>query len=1037
MHEPSPPTSGFLHRFLSNHVLANLLFALVLIVGTLSYMMLPRQQDPSINFNWIDITTLFPGASASDVEKRVTDVLEDAIVNISDIKFVSSNSREGVSNVLIRFYDMDALTFDKRVADLRREIANKESELPDDIIDPVIVEVTAANAFPTATIVVTGRDFDENLRREAVRIRDDLQRIKGVDSVLQTGLSDPEIQINFKPERLLDLGITPVDIADTVTAYYRDLSAGSVSVDGESWLVRVEGTDNKPERLAELPILTASGEVTLGNVADIVRGREKVRRLVSFNDQPAVMFAITKKGDANILELVTRINDYLAQRNALGESTGVQLTLIDDQTQITRDALNVMQTNSLFGLLFVLLVTWAFLGGRIALLTCIGIPFILAGTFWILRGLDQTLNVTVLLGVVISLGMLVDDAVVVVEAIFYRLQRGINAMQASIAAIKEVFAPVTTSVLTTMAAFLPLMLLPGILGKFMLIVPLVVTIALAVSLIEAFWMLPAHVIAANVNFDKPSRFHVYRTRVLERIRTLYTGLLMRVLKHPIVTLISAALMTGLAIAAMFVGVVKFDFFASDPIRLFYVNVEMHPGTTLRNTLTKVVEVERRVKQRLRPEEVRSVVSYSGQMFTELVVLVGDRYGQIIVSLNPKAPDGRDVDAIMDAMREDVQSTPGAAKISFLRIAGGPPTSKPISVKVRGETFEDIRSAVVDIENILRSNDHFRDITNNESPGPMELSLRVDQDAARRAKLDPRIISRTVRLMVDGEEVATMQDAGEEVGFRVRAAPQEYESIDRLLDYVIAKPSGENLPLSSLVTHSIAPGLADIRHYNFRRAATVEADIDKTQTDTVAANAYLVEEWEKIQSRHPNINLDFSGELDDIQESLSAISVLFLIGLGLIYLILGTQFRSYFQPLLVLASVPMAGIGVVLGLIVSQNPLSLFTLYGVVALAGIAVNSAIVMISTANTYLAQGRTVYRATLMAARRRVIPILITSLTTIAGLFSLATGLGGESLLWGPIATSIVWGLGFSTLLTLFVTPLLYKLFMSITHRQAKFGG
>ncbi len=251
-------------------------------------------------------------------------------------------------------------------------------------------------------------------------------------------------------------------------------------------------------------------------------------------------------------------------------------------------------------------------------------------------------------------------------------------------------------------------------------------------------------------------------------------------------------------------------------------------------------------------------------------------------------------------------------------------------------------------------------------------------------------------------------------------------ITGLLDDPIALPAGGTTTLRALVTEETRIGKGVIKHYNLRRAITVEADLDKTVTDTVAANKIIAAEWQKLAKQFPNTDIDFSGELDDIQESLDAMGVLFLMGVGLIYLILAAQFKSYMQPMLILVTVPLAFTGVILGLLVARIPLSLYTLYGVIALTGIAVNSAIVLIDAANERLASGMGVLHAAVYAARRRVVPILITSVTTIGGLFSLAVGLGGKSLLWGPVAASIVWGLGFSTVLTLFVMPLLYWMFM-----------
>jgi len=1032
---------GFVEKFFSNHVLANLFFMMVLTTGFLAFMQMPREQDPTINFNWIDITTVAPGMAAADVETQVTDILEDEIRDIADIKFVSSNSRESFSSVLVRFEDISERVFDKRVAELRRNITSAEADLPEEVLSPRIMEITTANAFPSATIVVSSEADDENLRRHAELIKTDLEQIQGVDSVLTIGLQNPELHVEFDPAHLEGIGISPVDVAETVSLYFRDLSAGSAAVGTQNWSVRIKGTDSDPAWLASLPIVTAQGEVRLGDVADVTRSREKPRFLANLRGKPAVVLAINKKESSNTLDLVDRLNAYVDQRNTLADRTGVALLVADDQTEITRNALNIMQTNAALGLLFVMLVAWVFLGFRIAFFTSIGIPFILAGTFWLLQLMGQTLNVTVLLGVVISLGMLVDDAVVVVEGIYFRLQRGYDRMHATLDTLSEVAAPVTTAVLTTIAAFLPLMLLPGILGKFMMVIPLVVTTALAISLIEAFWMLPSHVLAARLNFANPGRVQRMRVKFLHAIRLRYTRMLIRSMRHPKLLLTSIVMLFVLSVFAAFAGqtnpelarhpvfkhfLVKTDFFASDPARLFYVSIEMPNGTPLTETMTNVSNLEVIVNRYLRDDEVRSVVSYAGRMFTETAPFIGDHYGQILVTLRPKTETMRPVGDVVDAMREEVLSFSGPNKVFFMEISGGPPTSKPISVKVRGDDIDQIRTAAQEVKQLLADAGFARDITDDDSPGLNELVLRIDTDAAQASGIIPEQIMRALRLMIDGEIVASMRDRGETLDVRVRAKPAELASVDQSLQISVPTPNGSRVPLSTLVEKTYQIGLGNIRHYDFRRTITVESEIDKEQIDTVAANDYLKSEWAKIQHNYPAVNLDFTGELDDIQESLNAIFSLMLFGVLLMYAILGTQFRSYFQPMLILATVPMAFTGVVAGLLITANPLSLFTLYGVVALAGIAVNAAIVLISAANQRVSQGMSVLHATLYAARRRVVPILITSLTTVAGLFSLASGLGGQSLIWGPVATAIVWGLVVSTALTLFVIPLLYRVFM-----------
>lgn len=1012
---------GFARLLIGNKVLTNLTFILVLAMGVLAYWSLPRQQDPTINFNWIIITVAWPGSSALDVESRITDPIEEAIQRVDDLDFVSSYSREGLASVLVRFEDIPANVFERRLGDLRREVNTAESEFPDEATDPVFIEITSSNAFPAATLALVGSGDDDSLREQAVLIEKELERRERIDRVDTQGMADPEIRIEFDATQLAALGLSPSDVATTVQTYFQDLAAGELDVAGSSWLVRLKGKSTDAFDLNRFPILGRDGSVRIGDVAGVTRTQAERSELVRYQGKPAVLLAVMKAEGANTLELVDEVKDYIEARNELDAVTGTRLVLIDDQTIPTRKALTIMQNNALIGLMLVLVVAWIFLGLKIAALTAIGIPFILAGTFWVLQGMDQTLNVTVLLGVVIALGMLVDDAVVVVEAIYYRIERGFTGIDSVLDALTETAAPVTAAVLTTVAAFMPLMLLPGILGKFMMVIPLVVSVALLISLVEAFWMLPSHVLGSGMKLDHGGKMQQFRTRLNRGIRHLYTHLLVRALRRPITTLaISVFALIG-AVGLLVSGQIRADFFASDPIRVFYVNVETEPGTKLERTLDLTLEIERVVRANLDVNEARGIVAYAGQQFTETEPLRGSHRGQVLVGLQP---EGREVSDIVDAMREAVLSVPGPSRVTFLELAGGPPAAKPISIKVRGSEYGELRAAADEILGILQNTAGVKDVIDDAQDGRLALQLTLNPDQVARSGLVPADIARNIRILVDGEIVESVQDQGETVDIRVVAAEGQFSSPTQLLGVQLPTATGDMISLSELVNADRSPALGTIRHYNFRRTITVEADIDSEIIDTVTANQAVMEAWAQRQASYPNVNLDFSGELDDIQESLDSIGILFLFGIGVMYLILGTQFKSYGQPLLILVTVPLAFTGVVLGLFVTGNPLSLYTLYGVVALSGIAVNSAIVLISAANDRLMAGMSLKHAILYAGRRRVVPIVITVMTTIAGLFSLAAGLGGSSLIWGPVATAIVWGLGFSSVLTLFVVPLLYFL-------------
>jgi len=480
--------------------------------------------------------------------------------------------------------------------------------------------------------------------------------------------------------------------------------------------------------------------------------------------------------------------------------------------------------------------------------------------------------------------------------------------------------------------------------------------------------------------------------------------------------------------------VRVQFFAFDPIRAFYVNVDMPQSASLEDTLAETQRVEALVRQQLRgigPDgEARAVTSTAGIKFTDTEPVYGDAYGQVFVSLNPATDDARAVAEVVDDLREPVEALGGVARKSFTMLAGGPPAGKAISVKVRGDDFDEIQAAADALKAIVASIPGAQDVQDDNLPGRTQLQLSMDHDAIRAAGLSPLQVARMVRLSVDGEVVAFTRDEGDKIDLRVQSTSSSGEALRAnaydVLREPMALPNGQTTTLGQLVQAQSQDGRGFIRHHNLRRTVTVEANLDKEVTDTAEANAQIKAAWVGVQSQHPNIDLDFSGELEDIEESLAAMKVLFLMGMGLIYLILAAQFKSYFQPLMILVTVPLAFTGVAYGLALSNNPLSLYTLYGVIALTGIAVNSAIVLIDAANSRLQMGLSTIHAIVQAARRRVVPILITTTTTIGGLFSLAFGLGGESLLWGPVAASMVWGLAFSTVLTLFAVPLLFLAFM-----------
>lgn len=1005
-----------------NHVLANLTYCMVLILGVLAYVQLPKEKAPDSPVNSASIAINLPGASAADVERLLVVPVERMLRSkIKDIKHVHSNAQSGIAAVSVEFEDIDKPLYQIRVQELRRELQTLErSEFPKEADLQEIFEGNLATDW--FKILVYSPGEDENYRRQARQVKLDMQRLPGVARVITKGLEDPELHVVFHPERLAGLGISATALADTVRSYFRDSAAGIVNVSQQEWLVRVTGTDDAAARLAELLIIAAQGEVKLGYLADINRASKKIKLGARFRGQPAIAVMVFKQSGANTLALIDQLKTYIDARNRVSAHTGVKLFLLIDESDTIRNAIAVMEEHAWTGILLVLAVTWLLLGGRLALLTTLAVPFSLAGVFIALQVSGQSLNLSVLLGVIIVLGMLVDDAVVVIEAIGQQLRKGLQALPATVSGMSEVWLPVTTSSLTTLATFLPLMLVGGYLGNLMGVVPQVACLALVISIIQALWILPAHAVVSV----KSGVAAAWREAMQIKIQRYYSHALIQIMRRPkatVLVLISVFVLAGSALSWQWV---RFNFLPTEPDYGFIITLEMINGTSTAQTLATLEEIERRVTKLLKPGELRASASESGAIGKQGRFLYGHQYGDIWFSLNRNSRDAVTLIPLIKPLLNNLDGAIAAwVEGEGSALSGG--VGKPVKLNINGTPGNEMAAAIAQLRSIVTEIPGVSQVRLDIIPGLPELKLSLNSVAIQRAGLTPETVRRTIQLLADGEVVASFVEQAEPVIVRVRGYQNQIHDINELLRHTVARADGSSVPLNQLVNAETRISAASIDHIDFQQTLTLQAALDKTQMDTLAANGLIKQRWQQVQDRYVNVNVTFSGEVETIEQGLQQLGQFFVLGLGLIFIVVGAQFSSYGLPLLVLLEIPMAFAGVILGLLISREPVSLYTLYGGVALAGIAVNAAILIFSAAYDRLAAGMGVVHATILAARRRLLPILITSLTTLVGLLPLAVGGDASSTMWQPIATAIVWGVGFSTLLTLFIMPLLFHLVMS----------
>lgn len=1003
-----------------SHRLADILFAVVLLLGAWAYFAMPRAQYPEVELNWVAVAVVWPGATAQDVEREITLPLEAAARRVSDVRYVAATTRDHVATLLVRFHDLDHSRFERRLAALDREIRQASADFPKEARSPQIIELTSSNFFPTAMVVVSagapGSVVDGRICDLAAATRDKLEKLPGVGRTWAYGLRSRELVVTFDPGALERKGVALENLTRAVAEQTRSLPAGMADISGRRYAMRVEGLNANPDFLAELPITGADGRsVPVGELARVATGVAPARELVRLDGKPAVLLSVIKRENVNTLALTDSIHALVNDTNQAFSAP--VLTLLDDQSATTREAIGVMEANAVFGLLVVLAVTWFFLGHRLALLTSMGVPFALAGMFLALHLMGHTLNVSVLLGVAIVLGIPLDDAVVVAEAIRLRLAAGMERTAAVKAALQEVARPVTASIFATCLAFAPLLFLPGLMGRFMFVTPLAVMLTLLCSLVASLWILPRHAVA----WGGVGNGRGWRDAFARHLRRYYGKGLLLALRHPAPVFVLFAGVFLFAGAALTLEWVKPRWFASDPLRVFNVNVQMPPASNLETTLAAARELELAAQRIARPGELNATLAMAGLQFTPSEMVIGEQMGQVTISLAPESASGRSVEAYVAALRPALKAT-GADSISVQVLSADLPMLSSLSLRLTGAPLDRLAEAARELRLALAELPGFSDMNDDAGFSQPRLTLRVDAPAAARAGLDPYQLAALIRLHFEGIAVGKVNDGEQTLDVVVRGRAMNQAEVERLLAKPWRLPDGRRINPGELFTVTLQSTPGELRRVNGERAITLHAGFDQDRITARHAVAAMEAAWARIAPHHPGVSLQQGGELDDVKASLRDLLAFLVLGLVLMYTLLALQFGRLVLPLVILATAPMALAGVALGLLIGAQPITLYTLYGCVALSGVAVNASIVLVSAGEDRLARGLPPLAAAFYAGRRRLVPIIITTLTVIGGLVSLAFGVGGDSLLWGPLAASIIWGLAVATPLTLFVTPLMH---------------
>ncbi len=1000
-----------------NSVLVNMMMIGLFVFGMISLLRMPTELNPNIDFNWIFIQVNYPGAAPAETEALIVDPIEAEIKDIDKIDEIQSEAGEGFGFVMVKFDDMSEDEFREKFTDLKAEI--DKVDFPDEAEDPIIDDFGSGDFMPVITINMSFTIPEINAQAIADDLEDDLKDLPGVAKIQVSGLAQREIWVEVDPEKMNAYGITFDQILMAIKMRNLNIPGGDITFGKTEYLIRSLGEYSSINEIANTIIkISGNGDyVKLSDVAKVNDTREEMPILSRINGEQSITFSVSKTSEANSIDVIDEIKEVIdSYRQDVPD--GVIFSYANDNSIYIMRVINILRNNAILGMILIIILLYFFLGLGNSALAALGIPISFFITFIFMQLTGNSLNGSTLFALVMVLGIIVDDAIIVIENCHrYRL-KGYNSIDAAIKGTTEVINPILSSIGTNIAAFLPLMLITGIMGKFLRIIPIVFSLALIASLFEAFFLLPSHYADWTVNSK------VYKKgekKFFKVLRKKYTKILFRILRYRYIVSVALilVLIIFVPISIYFLGV---EMFADEDMDQFRILIKLPEGTSLQETDRIIQKFEEKAAE-LPKNDVNVYISNVGLLQGNNEWLTRKNVAQIIFQLEPIEEREHATEELLEMMREKTSTISGPTSVEFELISGGPPVGKDISVRVQGKYLNEIKQASLALQDSIRKIRGAKDITDDYPPGKKEIRIKVDPEKAAMYGFTTQYVAMNVRSAFDGITATEYREGDEEIDVIVKYNQQNRSSLDDVLFFKMTNAAGQAVPVREMVDFEIKSGPDEIKRFDQKRTIMVLGNIDKNVIKLDEINKKLKALFPKMEEKFPGIHFEIGGQFEEFTNVFGEIGSLFALSLILIFLILGTQFNSYSQPLIILITVPFALIGATLGLIISNNPFSIIAMYGFVALAGIVVNDAIVLIDFMNNRRPKGQmNVHRywsSIVEAGRLRLRPIILTSLTTISGLLPMAFGIGGSSEMWAPLANVILFGLLVSTILTLFIIP------------------
>ncbi|HKK99648.1 MAG TPA: efflux RND transporter permease subunit [Desulfotignum sp.] len=1050
----------FLGRWSVDHrVSVNLIMVFVIAAGLFTVLHMKREMFPQFSLDMIHIAVPYPGASPEEVEEGICIKIEEQLKSLEDIKAMYATALEGHGAVTIELFAGTDITDKRNEVKTRIDLIDS---FPVDAEDPEITEMKSDE--PAIYVAVYGEVSEQVLRNTAEKIRDDLVDTEAVSLASLIGAREFEISVEVSEADLRKYCLSFDQVARAVKTGSVESPGGLIKTPGGEFLVRARGKRYTGEEFAQIPLVAqADGTVLqVGDVAKVVDGFEDTDLYARFNGKPAVMVAVNRTDDQDTIAISDTVISYIRE-NQSRMPTGITLGYWFDMADMVQDRIDLLLKNGWQGIVLVFIVLALFLDLGLAFWVAAGIPISFMGTFLLLDYIGASINMLTMFAFIMTLGILVDDAIIVGENIYTHFRMGKSPKQAVLDSMDQIGAPVVMAVTTTIVAFLPLMFITGIMGKFISVMPQAVICILAISLVEAFVILPAHL----AHTLEPSRSHrpgVYRilfcwlewtkkevkaihaqarqwveTTQDRVIRHLYTPLLRYCVKNRYFTL---ALGTGCLIVSIGIiagGHVPFVFFPKTDSNWVICEVIYPLGTPFDVTEATIKQIENGAFAL--NDAFQDQVAAGRDLVKNAFSLVGGiprrdwkpgvyggHCGQVWIEIQPAGFRAHTSAPLVSARwRELVGNIPGVEQLSYTIVSGGP-GGNPIEVQLAGADLDQLQAAANALKTEIASYPGTFDVTDNFRPGKMEKQIHIRQGAATLG-VTMADIATQLRQAYYGEEAVKVQRGKHDIKVMVRYARQERETQASIDELKIRTPDGRQIPLNQVARLETRQGYAAIQRVDRHRVITVISDIDEE-----AANAQkIVEDLQTgflpdLVTRFPGVSYDLEGQARRTEESIDSLSRGFSFALMVMFLLLASQFRSYVQPVIIMIAIPFGLIGAVAGHFIMGLDITIISIFGIVALSGIVINDALILIDFTNAGVRQGKKVMDAVVTAGKSRFRPVLLTSITTVAGLFPLLLETSFQAQFLIPMAVSISFGLAAATCLTLLFVPALYVIIQDL---------